>query len=370
MIKDESFTKEWLQSFRTLPEHSRINLIILEKMIYALHLLENLAKTNLKFIFKGGTSLTLLIKNFSRFSIDIDIISPASISEIEQSIAIAVKSSRFKSFILDEKRSFRPGVPKLHYQLLFESQFSTSYSGEIQLDILLEDSIYTKTKKISISNKWIAVDGVVEVTVPTIEAITGDKLTTIAAPSIGIPYYRNGISLMANIVKQIFDLGSLFDCTNEVKEISDNFLKVARKEIGYRVSTGNVNPIEPYEILNQIITSSAVFARRETGSVGDRQRFNDLIKGLNSFGSGYLTNGKFNIEEAITSAGKVALLAAKIRTEDFSPILKYQGDEISHLTITSPEWNFLNKLKRLPDKSAFYYWYRAAEILIQANIKL
>jgi predicted nucleotidyltransferase component of viral defense system len=43
-------------------------------MVYALHLLERLKANGLNFVFKGGTSLLLLLKEGNRFSIDIDII--------------------------------------------------------------------------------------------------------------------------------------------------------------------------------------------------------------------------------------------------------------------------------------------------------
>lgn len=42
MFKEKCFTEEWLQSFKRQAAHRRIDVIILEKMIYALHLLEQL----------------------------------------------------------------------------------------------------------------------------------------------------------------------------------------------------------------------------------------------------------------------------------------------------------------------------------------
>lgn len=77
MIKDKCFTEEWLDQFRKQKDHKRIDKIILEKMIYALHLLERLKANGLDFVFKGGTSLVLLLKEGNRFSIDIDIICKA-----------------------------------------------------------------------------------------------------------------------------------------------------------------------------------------------------------------------------------------------------------------------------------------------------
>ena len=47
---------------------------LVEKVVYAFGLLEQLKQAGLDFIFKGGTSLLLLTDPPSRFSIDIDII--------------------------------------------------------------------------------------------------------------------------------------------------------------------------------------------------------------------------------------------------------------------------------------------------------
>ena len=68
MIKEKCFTEEWIDSFKAQTAHKRIDKIILEKMIYALHLLGQLKVNGLNFTFKGGTSLVLLLDGASRFS--------------------------------------------------------------------------------------------------------------------------------------------------------------------------------------------------------------------------------------------------------------------------------------------------------------
>jgi predicted nucleotidyltransferase component of viral defense system len=52
-------------------------------MIRALGLLEKLAESKLDFVFKGGTSLILLVEKPERFSIDIDINTTESKETIE-----------------------------------------------------------------------------------------------------------------------------------------------------------------------------------------------------------------------------------------------------------------------------------------------
>ena len=83
MIKEKCFTQEWLDQFKKQKVHRRIDRIILEKMIYALHLLERLKTNGLDFVFKGGTSMLLLLNEGNRFSIDLDIICKTDRKDLE-----------------------------------------------------------------------------------------------------------------------------------------------------------------------------------------------------------------------------------------------------------------------------------------------
>jgi len=73
MISAQSRTKDWIMGIRGT---SRISTdpILIEKMIMALTLLENLQTSRLEFTFKGGTSLLLVLGAPMRFSIDLDIV--------------------------------------------------------------------------------------------------------------------------------------------------------------------------------------------------------------------------------------------------------------------------------------------------------
>lgn len=84
-------------------------------MIHALYLLERLKLTGLDFIFKGGTSLVLLLENPSRFSVDIDIIvNPIIKREVLEEHLSKILNEVFVRMALDEKRSYKEGVPKAH----------------------------------------------------------------------------------------------------------------------------------------------------------------------------------------------------------------------------------------------------------------
>lgn len=71
MLSKENFTKDYIERLR---KQNRLDPMLLERTIYAFGLLEALARVGMPFIFKGGTSLMLLLNKPRRLSTDIDII--------------------------------------------------------------------------------------------------------------------------------------------------------------------------------------------------------------------------------------------------------------------------------------------------------
>lgn len=363
MIQEHCFTKEWLESFKRQKAYARIDKIILEKMIYALHLLESLQTHGLNFVFKGGTSLALLLEQGSRFSIDIDIICPASREEVESVLHKVVANSRFKQFEIDEYRSYKEGVPKAHYGFMFDSAIHPTYSGKILLDILIGDSIYPEHVQRSVNALWIETHGVTQVRLPSVDSITGDKLTAFAPNTIGIPYVKNGQSFSMEICKQLFDLSKLFEQIQNMQTVADSFYGFAVQEAEYRKGETEGKAITPKMALLDTIDTCLIIAKRGNGSPDEKEKFDALGAGIKSFGNAFLIEGRFRIDEAISAAARVALLAAKIRADDVSPLQRYADQDIRELTIDAPEWSFLNRLKKLPDTSAFFYWYQAVPLL-------
>ena len=231
MIKEHCFTEEWLDGFKKQKDHKRIDKIILEKMIYALHLLEQLKANGLDFIFKGGTSLVLLLEEDNRFSIDIDIICKTPREELESILQKVVETSKFKDYNPDEHRSYKPGVPKAHYKFLFDTKMQGS--GTILLDVLIEDSIYPELIEKPIKTKWIETEKPLTVYLPSIDSITGDKLTAFAPNTVGIPYFKgkDNQPFSMEICKQLFDLSKLFEQVQNMETVAASFNAFAVQEI-------------------------------------------------------------------------------------------------------------------------------------------
>lgn len=157
MIERKSFTKEWVESFRQKAEYAKTDPAIIEKMIYALALLEQIALHKLNFVFKGGTSLILLLENTNRFSIDIDISTQHSSTELESVFKEIVAKSVFEHFGLDAKRSRTGKFSKAHYKFFYQSNFSTSSinraANYVLLDIVFEKANYPKLELVPIQTK-------------------------------------------------------------------------------------------------------------------------------------------------------------------------------------------------------------------------
>ncbi|MEN8227723.1 MAG: nucleotidyl transferase AbiEii/AbiGii toxin family protein [Bacteroidota bacterium] len=369
MINDKCFTIEWLESFKKQKKHKLIQTNILEKMIYALHLLEQLKNNGLEFVFKGGTSLILLLEEANRFSIDLDIICKTERKELEAVLNKVVENSKFISVNLNEHRSYKPGVPKAHYSFAFESVFNTKTPGNILLDVLVEDSVYPELVESTIQTKWIEIDDEVTVTTPSINAITGDKLTAFAPNTIGIPYYKGEDPFTMEICKQLFDLSRLFEKILHIEVVSKSFTVHAEQEIAFRKDGDVKTVLTPEKVLQDIIETCLIITKRDTNrDEPAKSNFKLLQEGIRAFGTGYLMSGNFRIDDAVIASSGVALLATKLLVGDLTPILYYNGEDIKALTIEDQEWNFLNRLKRQPDKSSFFYWYQTVKLLTNKKV--
>ncbi|AFU68606.1 hypothetical protein P700755_001759 [Psychroflexus torquis ATCC 700755] len=363
MIKEHCFTEDWLDTFKKKAAHKRIDKAILEKMIYVLHLLERIKANGLNFVFKGVTSLVLLLEEGNRFSIDIDIICNTDRETLETLLNTVIDSSNFKSFELDEHRSYKEGVPKAHYSFTFDSVTKGKYSGTILLDVLIEDAIYPELTEKPVQTKWIETEGETNITVPTIEAITGDKLTAFTPNTVGIPYFkgRDQQPFSMEICKQLFDLSKLFERLENMEIVAQSFEVFAVQEIEYRKT--ETSDLTPKKVLQDTIDTCAILAKKGKGSADEKQKFIELQKGIRAFGTGFLMVGNFRIDDAVLAAAHIAYVSAKILHKDLSPIDYFQDQDIKELNIEDPDWNFLNRLKKQPDKSGFYYWYKALKIM-------
>ena len=299
MISTQSHTKYWIMGVReTSPGKDPI---LIEKMIMALTLVENLKLSGLDFIFKGGTSLLLLLGSLQRFSIDIDIVlsDPANLDDCFKNVLRQGVFTRFEE-------SKRPGqLPKQHFKFFFQSVIQEKES-HILLDILIEKNPYPMSNPIEIRSSLVTLDGkATKINCPSKECLLGDKLTAYAPHTTGI-LYGKGKSL--EIAKQLFDVAALFDVSHDIGMVRTTFHNIAPQELAYR----GMKDLTSKDVLWDVFHTSVLIGPR--GSVSDKEEYDELLDGFRKM-AGFVYSGFFSLDSAILCASKAAYLSTLILGE-------------------------------------------------------
>lgn len=364
MIATRTFESGWIKDLSLkFGEGKRGNPELVEKVTKALHLLELLSQSELSFIFKGGTSLLLLLDKIHRFSIDIDIIvekekNEVTIKELEKiATELVEKSSVFYKWEEDERKT--NDIPKSHYKFFYNSAVNPAQPHYILLDILLENNHYEQTLSKSIKCDFIDhVEPEVQVIMPTVECILGDKLTAFAPLTTGIPYERNK---ELEIIKQLFDIENLFDEVENLGIVKRTFSQFALQELRYR----NQTEMTIENVLEDIFNTSLIICAQ--GSVCSVE-FAKLQDGVNRI-TDFIFSKRYILRDAVISASKAAYLAQLI-LKGKSNVERFNKVDMSDWKVDNAVnvrqdgfWrikNINNVKKSSPE--AFFYIYKALEL--------
>ncbi|MCF7853493.1 MAG: nucleotidyl transferase AbiEii/AbiGii toxin family protein [Candidatus Pacebacteria bacterium] len=136
LIAAKCFDKKWYEARQR--EYGQLSPNLLETANHAFEFLAELATRELPFVFKGGTCILLLVDDFRRLSIDVDIALPMSRDEMLPVLESIIPESRFLKVEPLDRDPFR--LPKRHhYRFLYESVY-TRQPGALLLDILEDDA--------------------------------------------------------------------------------------------------------------------------------------------------------------------------------------------------------------------------------------
>ena len=346
MITQNSFTADWINQ---VSKRHKADKILVEKSIRALSLLEGLSESSLPFVFKGGTALMLIFKKPHRLSIDIDIILPLSNQNLTTTLQqIAAR----KGFSRIEEQSRKSGiVPKAHYKFFYTSAVENKESY-ILLDILFEQIPYNRIIELPITNIFLATEGEDRtVRVPDANNLLADKLTAFAPRTVGVPYRKGNSECGMEIMKQLYDIGALFDKADDMVSISAVYRTIAEQEASYREERFSVD-----DILHDAMDHALSICFRKSQNNVEYQVLERGIKQVSS----HIFSEPFHIEEAILSAAKVYYLVSQIETDGIT-IEKYSSRKLERMRnwlFTDYEYTKLNKLKK-SNPEAFFYLYLA-----------
>lgn len=352
MINKNEISIEWLN--QVSKQHRNADKILVEKVIRALLLLEGLAKQNLSFVFKGGTALMLHFNSTKRLSIDIDIILTSEPENLESILDAIVKEQGFLRKEL-QHRSATSKIKKEHYKFFYTPLHKTNKTEEyVLLDILFEEVNYAKLVSLPIQSDFVPIiDQPLNVNVPSLEDILGDKLTAFAPNTTGIPYFKKDDSMNMEIIKQLYDIGNLFDVATYIETIKTTFYRFVKTEIAYR----NTEEINDNDVLQDIYETSLCIVTRGADGKGN---FDELLNGILRI-KGFIFSESYHIEKAIAHASKTAYLSALIQ-HDAKAIDKFENPLLmKDWQISEPLNSKLNKLKK-SNPEAFFYWFKIYDL--------
>lgn len=354
MIHPDSRTIEWIRE--VAKENKMSDLALVEKTIRAFSLLEALVRSGCPFVFKGGTSLMLHLDSAKRISIDIDIICPPN-TQIEDYLDKYATEYGFGEVQLVERIS-RTDVPKKHAKFYYQVAYPSNGSlDKILLDVLFEDSHYVNVVERPIQSRFIKQEGEpVMVKVPSAEDLLGDKLTAFAPHTTGIPFFKGEKNCSMEICKQLFDIASLFDITENITTTIATFHRFASVELAYRgLETSNIQAV-----LDDIYDTALCITLR--GQV-EANEFNLLKEGISRV-RGFIHSENYIIDRAINNASKAAYLS-KLIEKGITEVHQFNPEKVMDLSdavISAPLNTKLNKLKK-SDIEAFFYWDEIQKII-------
>ena len=297
MLSQDNYTETHINELRV---RTGADPSILERTIFAFGLLEAIRTVELPFIFKGGTSLLLLLDEPRRLSTDIDIVVEPGV-DVDAYINRAGKVFPFLG-VEEHVRKGSNDIEKRHFRFLFQSP-RTGREINILLDVLFESNPYSHIIQKSIHSSLLLSEGEdLTVTLPDKNCILGDKLTAFAPHTTGIPF---GKDKELEIIKQMFDCWTLSREMDAYSTVAAVYRHAVQIEMGYR---GMKTPFE--DVLLDTIESCLCIMGRGAIRPDDYQNF---ISGINAI-RGHIFHGRINGENAGMMACEVMYLASCILT--------------------------------------------------------
>jgi len=353
MIHPDSRTLEWMR--QVAAENNFPDIILIEKTIRAFSLLESLVLSGCPLIFKGGSALMLHLDSAKRLSIDIDIICPPG-TDIEKFVKRNSKEYGFIDAKLVDRTSPRK-IAKTHAKFFYEVTYITNTDTEcILLDVLFEEILYKNVIQLPIKSRFLKSHGEpVLVNIPCSDDLLGDKLTAFAPNTTGIPYFKGEKECSMEIIKQLFDIASLFDITDQLTIVAETFNNFAEIELKFR----NLDHENIKQVLDDIYRTSLCICLR--GQV-EPEYFARLQAGIRKIRN-FIHSEKYNTDSAIVNASKAAYLSVLI-ANNIIEVRHFDPENIETLRdaiLTEPLPKILNKLKKT-NPEAFFYWNEISKL--------
>ena len=350
MIDKKNFEKEYLSEL--INKYPIVDSTKMEMTIFAFGLLDELIRSGLPLIFKGGTSLLLLLDKPQRVSTDIDIIVPPTI-DFDKTFE-RVKN-RFP-FFEGEERGKTPNKYFRHFYFSFKGPISKK-ECRVNLDVVFEDNPYPRLVEKELSLPLFKTIGTKTfVSIPSPEALLGDKLTAFAPTTIGVNPFATSlgkeIDNRLQVMKQFYDIARLYDVITNIEDVLISYKRCSEFENIFRNTNYSMK-----ETLLDTFNHSA-----EIASMGLWNKQSNFYSNVVRPGTmGLTTNifdGKYNQLNAAKDAAKIMYLCACLLT-DHNLNAKYEEQY---------KGNLIQAFKSVADKESFELIRKSLQLLAENKI--
>jgi len=318
---------------------------IFEKTVYAFNLLGELLRFYPHLVFKGGTSILLHVFPPARLSIDIDILLPEKErSGLKETLVKMVSTSEWFDAVEEDIRA--KDMPKAHYKFQFASQFS-NVPQYVLLDVVFVEHSYKRLVKKDISKVPLVLSNPnVLVQVPTPEGLFGDKMTAISPNTIGIPL--NEMRAM-EVIKQVIDLGELFNIVNDLDDIRQTFFNTARQENAFRKTAYSIADVLD-DVTDIAFKYSQSLLRGADNSLPEIALISD---GLDKVANHLIRKtGQTEIKVAFA---KIVYMTSILKGKNSPQLLKNVDLSLIQQPVFPEKYKILERLKVI-NPTAYFYW--------------
>ncbi len=355
---------------------------VLGKCLLALELTGCLAQTDLPFVFKGGTSLVILLNPVRRLSVDVDILCREPKEALERALdEVVAEHPLFISWVHQVYRD-REAPPTRHYKIHVNSRIDGSPDPNIQLDVIhSQEEVHARITETPLGIPDWGIESQVTVATPSLSSLFADKMATFAPTTIGYPYQpitrtgQLGEPRPIKLVKHLYDVGFLAEVADDNEEIMKTYENIFAEQCRYRgLSCGMRDALE--DTLHTSFLAARLHSRKDgtrnlaiptaPTSQNDDEKSLFLRAGCRSLES-HLFEDLFGWDKVRIAAGRAALGAAFIRARhngNLAEMIKKAntpGAEMAGARLDDP-YTDLNMLKTT-DPVAFALWLQAAKLL-------
>ena len=224
----------------------------------------------------------------------------------------------------------------------------------------------TRVEQLPIVSPFLVMEGEpLTVNLPSKEDLLGDKLTAFAPNTTGIPYIKMTRSWDGSmeerhcgmeIIKQLFDVASLFDGVEDLRVVRETFGRIAPIELEYR----GLNKDNLMAVLEDIYRTAELVC---TGIYTKDQSFEykELSSGVRRIRD-LIISERFNQYSAVVAASKAAYLSVLLRLgmneiKRFDPSVDLRGVKLGDKV--NPLMNRIRTLR----PEAFWYWMEIERLI-------